>query len=75
MKSLLLSILLGSTCAFVVTRSSAGAVRHRHKQQHRSTSGVTVLAEKAAPLISGEELEKLLVDMDQPLVVDAYATW
>ena len=30
---------------------------------------------KAAPIVSGEELEKLLTDLDQPLVVDAYATW
>jgi hypothetical protein len=28
-----------------------------------------------AKLISGEELEKMLGELDQPLVVDAYATW
>ena len=35
------------------------------------------MAEKdaAAPLVSGEELEVMLTDFDQPLVVDAYATW
>jgi hypothetical protein len=32
-------------------------------------------AEKAAPLVTGEELEKMLTEWDQPLVVDAYATW
>ena len=29
----------------------------------------------AAPLVSGEELEVMLTEFDQPLVVDAYATW
>lgn len=31
--------------------------------------------EKAAPLISGADLEVLLADLDTPLVIDAYATW
>jgi hypothetical protein len=31
--------------------------------------------ENFAPVVSGEELELALADMDQPLVVDAYATW
>ena len=30
---------------------------------------------KAAPLVSGAELEVMLTDWDEPLVVDAYATW
>lgn len=30
---------------------------------------------KAAPLVSGEDLEMMLTEWDQPLVVDAYATW
>ena len=30
---------------------------------------------KAASLVSGEELEKMLTEWDTPLVVDAYATW
>jgi hypothetical protein len=30
---------------------------------------------KAAPMVSGEELEMMLTEWDQPLVVDAYATW
>ena len=32
-------------------------------------------AGKAAPLVTGEELEMMLQEWDQPLVVDAYATW
>lgn len=31
--------------------------------------------EKAAPLVSGEELEVMLTEWDEPLVIDAYATW
>ena len=30
---------------------------------------------KAAPMVSGEELEMMLTEWDLPLVVDAYATW
>lgn len=30
---------------------------------------------KAAPMVTGEELETMLQEWDQPLVVDAYATW
>jgi len=31
--------------------------------------------DEAAPSISGEELEVMMADFEQPLVVDAYATW
>jgi hypothetical protein len=31
--------------------------------------------EKAAPMVTGEELEKMLQEWETPLVVDAYATW
>ena len=30
---------------------------------------------KLAKMVSGEELETMLQEWDQPLVVDAYATW
>lgn len=30
---------------------------------------------KAAPLVTGEQLEIMLTEWDEPLVVDAYATW
>jgi hypothetical protein len=29
----------------------------------------------AGPLVSGEELEMILTELDKPLVIDAYATW
>lgn len=35
----------------------------------------SALKDKAAPNVSGEELEKMLNEWDKPLVVDAYATW
>ena len=31
--------------------------------------------DKLAKMVSGEELETMLQEWDQPLVVDAYATW
>lgn len=31
--------------------------------------------EKAAPMVTGAELEAMLQEWDTPLVVDAYATW
>lgn len=30
---------------------------------------------KAAPLVSGSDLELMLTEWDEPLVIDAYATW
>lgn len=30
---------------------------------------------KAAAVVTGEQLETMLEEWDQPLVVDAYATW
>jgi len=31
--------------------------------------------EKAAPLVTGAELEVMLTEWDEPIVIDAYATW
>ena len=48
------------------------------QQQQRPQSSLFMAAtgeEKAAPLISGADLEVLLADLDTPLVIDAYATW
>ena len=39
-------------------------------------SGTTSLfVDKAAKEVTGEELELMLEDWEQPLVLDAYATW
>lgn len=40
-----------------------------------STVRLAATEEKAAPLVSGADLEVMLTEWDQPLVVDAYATW
>eukprot|EP00568_Trieres_chinensis_P013599 CAMPEP_0183306362 /NCGR_PEP_ID=MMETSP0160_2-20130417/10802_1 /TAXON_ID=2839 ORGANISM="Odontella Sinensis, Strain Grunow 1884" /NCGR_SAMPLE_ID=MMETSP0160_2 /ASSEMBLY_ACC=CAM_ASM_000250 /LENGTH=177 /DNA_ID=CAMNT_0025469717 /DNA_START=53 /DNA_END=586 /DNA_ORIENTATION=+ len=65
---------IASTTAFVparVGRESAFSARSARR-------GMTVqraTEEKAAPMVTGEELEIMLTEWDQPLVVDAYATW
>merc|ERR1712008_454231 len=33
------------------------------------------MGEEAARCVSGEELETMLIEIDKPLVIDAYATW
>ncbi|KAL7581282.1 hypothetical protein ACA910_006050 [Epithemia clementina (nom. ined.)] len=40
-----------------------------------SSSQLFATEEKAAPMVTGEELERMLQEWEQPLVVDAYATW
>eukprot|EP00522_Entomoneis_paludosa_P015439 CAMPEP_0172444118 /NCGR_PEP_ID=MMETSP1065-20121228/4220_1 /TAXON_ID=265537 /ORGANISM="Amphiprora paludosa, Strain CCMP125" /LENGTH=174 /DNA_ID=CAMNT_0013194537 /DNA_START=102 /DNA_END=626 /DNA_ORIENTATION=+ len=54
--------------AFVSVRTSAPIANGRDSRLFSTE-------EKAAPIVSGEELEKFLTEWDQPLVVDAYATW
>ena len=51
---------------------------HQQKQQTKCSLIIQMAAtgeEKAAPLISGADLEVMLADLDTPLVIDAYATW
>ena len=63
--------------------SSASRNRPQRQQQLATTSKASQLfasteedtAEKAAPMITGEELELMMQDWDTPLVIDAYATW
>jgi thiol-disulfide isomerase/thioredoxin len=56
---------------------SFSATWQRKELASSSSSSRLFLAEetKAAPLVSGEELELMLQDWDLPLLVDAYATW
>jgi hypothetical protein len=63
---LLLAVLTAPLSAFVISSHSA--------QMHRSMA-LAATEEKAAALVSGEELEMILTEWDTPLVVDAYATW
>ena len=63
---LLLSVIsLSSAFAPVSTTSSRRAIKLFMAEED----------DKAAPLVSGEELEMMLQEWDQPLVLDAYATW
>jgi hypothetical protein len=62
--------------------SSSPAFLARQQQQHKQQHAVVALSastdedtEKAAPVITGEELEMMMQDWELPLVVDAYATW
>lgn len=59
---------------FTVLIGIASAFTPGHVPAARTTS--LFMAEGAeAKLVSGEELEVMLTEWDQPLVVDAYATW
>jgi hypothetical protein len=68
----LLVVASTTTEAFITasfSRSSASSLQRLNMAA--SEEGV----DKAAPIVTGEELEKLLTEWDTPLVVDAYATW
>lgn len=62
-----LSVLNGST-AFVSVCPQLASSR---ESTHLFAEGEAV----AGPLVSGEELEVILTDLEKPLVIDAYATW
>lgn len=65
-----------TTEAFVIITNSNG--NPLISSSSSSKSPLSVLAateEKAARLVSGEDLEVMLTEWDTPLVVDAYATW
>jgi len=51
--------------------SKINDIRYTSSQLHM----VDDTKDKLAKMVSGEELETMLQEWDQPLVVDAYATW
>jgi hypothetical protein len=60
----------------IVDRSKTVArLRQPNQRQQSLIQMAATDEEKAAPLISGADLEVLLADLDTPLVIDAYATW
>ena len=72
MKSTIFSFLalINVTIAFAPTNT------FQHQKQHQSSSNLYMAEEDAkAPMVTGEELELMLTEWDQPLVIDAYATW
>jgi hypothetical protein len=58
---------IGLANAFVPAPVATGTVTHLYMAEGAEA--------KEAKLVSGEELEVMLTEWDQPLVVDAYATW
>jgi hypothetical protein len=64
-----LFLLAVSAQAFVSNPSAAPFVGSRT----RLFAGET--ADKAAPMVTGAELEIMLTEWNEPLVIDAYATW
>lgn len=64
-----------ATIALIVISSSAAFTAMPTKTV-RSTNLYMADGEvKAAPSVSGEELEVMFQDWDTPMVIDAYATW
>mmetsp|Transcript_21728 Transcript_21728/g.53889 ORF Transcript_21728/g.53889 Transcript_21728/m.53889 type:complete len:174 (+) Transcript_21728:58-579(+) len=65
-----------ATIALIVISSSAAFTAIPTRQVTRSTNLYMADGEvKAAPSVSGEELEVMFQDWDTPMVIDAYATW
>jgi hypothetical protein len=57
------------------TRQNRDLQGHGNQRAREDISTSLFAENKMAQLVSGEELEKMLGELDQPLVVDAYATW
>jgi hypothetical protein len=70
--SWLFVLALTSVQAFVSNPSAPAFVGS--SSNARSTS-LFATEEKAAPMVTGEELEVMLTEWEEPLVIDAYATW
>jgi thioredoxin len=74
MKLLSLSLLL----AIFFSAAESFVIQSQTKLQSASSLKLAAAdgdETKAAPLVSGEQLELMLQEWEQPLVVDAYATW
>lgn len=74
---MMIRCIFGVFCALLLQMTALGfspsanpMTRSRHSVILRAST-----EEKAAPSVSGEELEVMLTEWDLPLVVDAYATW
>jgi thiol-disulfide isomerase/thioredoxin len=67
----LLLLLASSTFAFIAQQFTSSS-SSKATMLHMAGDDAEV---KAAPLVTGEELEMMLTEWDTPLVVDAYATW
>lgn len=68
-KVLLLSVLFASVQCFVVPAATFGV-----RSTSTSTSSLQAGDDKLAEMVTGEQLEIMMTEWEQPLVVDAYAT-
>lgn len=81
LSTVLLFTTVCSVAAFTVPTTPS--LHHSLSLTQKNPWSATVLSmaegddneEKAAPLVSGADLEMMLTELDQPLVIDAYATW
>jgi len=69
------SLFSTTTDAFVAVGSISSSAVSSASAASATTTRLFSTEEKAAPIVTGEELERALTEWEQPLVVDAYATW
>jgi hypothetical protein len=62
-------------CAALLVEASFAFVVKPTQRHHDVTTILRAGTDLAGPLVSGEQLEMMLAELEQPLVVDAYATW
>ena len=72
---LALAYAASSVDAFVVPSTGPSQMAFSRDVQARTATSLMATEEKAGPMVSGEELEIMLTEWDEPLIVDAYATW
>lgn len=69
-------VILAVTMASSVVQGFAPRASFTATTRSHPISALQAVGEdKAAPMVTGEELELMMADWDEPLVVDAYATW
>jgi hypothetical protein len=61
--------------ALLVEASFAFVVKPTQGLVGTTSTSLRAGTDLAGPLVSGEQLEMMLTELEQPLVVDAYATW
>ena len=71
---LVLSAAASSVSGFMTHHQSVTISKNKNRYTQLNMADDTT-KNKAAKMVSGEELETMLEEWDQPLVVDAYATW
>ena len=78
MKSFLLAVATASTASAFMSSAGHNNMISKINDIRYTSSQLQMVddtKDKLAKMVSGEELETMLQEWDQPLVVDAYATW